>query len=109
MNFVNQNRRRLTMKAESLRDLDRKEKPDSKNRLKSVVEESLAVLCEDKDSARTESQTARSSRRSLPLHIDPANLQQRALVNAAEALAALWKISGPRRTKLSSPAMQYSR
>jgi hypothetical protein len=57
------------------------------NHLKNVFEQSLAVLSEDADAG-----VERKNRRSLPLHMDAANLQKRALENAANALANLWKI-----------------
>src|SRR3982074_2603546 len=82
---------------------------DSTNQLKSSVGQSLAVLCEREDTVKTGLQTERLRRKSLPLHIDAVNLQKRALDNAAKALATLWKISGPKRTKLQSRVTQYSR
>ena len=82
---------------------------DSTNQLKSIFDQSLAVLCEGKDTVKTGSQTERLRRRSLPLHVDPVNLQKRALDNAAKALATLWKISEPKRAKFQSPATHYSR
>ena len=68
-----------------------KEKSDSTIQLKKVVEQSLAMLGESNDTPRTE-----ICRRSLPLYVDAANRQKVALVSAAKALAALWKISDPR-------------
>ncbi len=85
------------------------EESDSTNHLKSIFDQSLAVLCEDKDSVRALSQTERLRRGSLPLHVDAVSLQKRALDNAAKALATLWKISGTKRAKLQSRAAQYSR
>lgn len=85
------------------------EESDSTNQLKSIFDQSLAVLCEGKDTVKTGSQTVWLRRKSLPLHVDAVNLQKRALDNAAKALATLWKISGPKRTKLQSRAAQYSR
>ena len=82
---------------------------DSTNHLKSIFDQSLAVLCEGKDTVKTGSQTDWLRRKSLPLHIDAVNLQKRALDNAAKALATLWKISEPKRAKLQSRATQYSR
>jgi len=38
---------------------------------------------------------ARLRRQTLPLRIDVATLRERALDQAAKALATLWKISGP--------------
>ena len=86
------------------------EEPDSTNHLKSIFDQSLALLCEDKDSVRTRSQIEWLRRRgSLPLHVDAVNLQKRALDNAAKALATLWKISRPKGPKLQSRATHYNR
>ena len=77
------------------------EKPGSTTHLKDIFDQSLAILCEGASSARV--------RRSyLPLHIDTANLQKRALSDAADALAALWKISKTRSPKLQNRAIQCS-
>jgi len=57
--------------------------------LKGIFDQSLAVLCESKD----------VSPRSLPLHISAADLQKRALTDAAKALTMLWRISEPRRVR----------
>jgi len=84
------------------------EESDSTNHLKSIFDQSLAVLCEDKDSVRAWSQTERLRRGSLPLHVDAVNLRKRALDNAAKALATLWKISEPKRPKLQSRAPRYN-
>ncbi len=75
--------------------------PDSATHMKSVVEQCLAVLGEDKDSP-TQSQKWRLRCGCLPLHIDPVNLQKRALSEAAKALATLWKISQPRSARPQS-------
>jgi predicted HicB family RNase H-like nuclease len=83
------------------------EESNSTNHLKSIFDQSLAVLCED--SANTGSQTKRQRRSSLPLHVDAVNLHKRALDNAAKALASLWKISEPKRPKLQSRVPHYSR
>jgi hypothetical protein len=70
--------------------------------LKNIFDHSLAILCDGASSVRV--------RRSLlPLHIDAVSLQKRALSDAANALAALWKISANRSPKLHSGAVQYSR
>jgi hypothetical protein len=82
---------------------------DSTNHLKSIFDQSLAVLCEGKNTVKTGSQPERLLRSSLPLHVDVVNLQKRALDNAAKALATLWKISKPKRPKLQSRATQYNR
>jgi hypothetical protein len=57
--------------------------------LQGIFDHSLAVLCDSKD----------VSPRSLPIHISAAELQKRALTDAAKALTMLWKISEPRRVK----------
>ena len=85
------------------------EESDSRNQLKCLFDQSLAALCQGKDSVKTGSHTERLRRRSLPLHVDAVNLQKRALDNAAKALATLWRISEPKRTKLQSPATHYNR
>lgn len=77
------------------------EKSGSTTHLKDIFDQSLAIL-EGASSARVR-------RSCLPLHIDAANLQKRALSDAADALAALWKISTTRSPKLQSRAIQYSR
>ena len=82
---------------------------DSTNHLKSIFDQSLAVLCEDNDSVRAWSHTEWLGRGSLPLHVDAVNLQKRALDNAAKALATLWKISEPTRRKPQDRATQYNR
>jgi hypothetical protein len=96
-------------------DLAGKQLIDSTNHLKSIFEQSLAVLREDKNDKSNNVKNSnddknlvkktrpqvRVRRDFLPLHIDHANLQKRALDEAAKALAALWKISGPGHTKLS--------
>jgi hypothetical protein len=78
------------------------EKSVSENHLKTIFDQSLAILCEGAGSVRLR-------RSSLPLHIDAVNLQKRALSDAANALAALWKISESKSPKLHSGAMQCSR
>jgi hypothetical protein len=78
------------------------DKSGSPSHLKSIFDQSLAILCEDAGSVRVR-------RSSLPLRIDAVTLQKRALSNAADALAALWKISDTRAPKLRSGAVQYSR
>jgi hypothetical protein len=62
---------------------------DSTEHLKGIFDQSLAVLCEGKE----------VSPRSLPLHISAADLQKRALTDAAKALTMLWKISEQRRVR----------
>jgi hypothetical protein len=63
--------------------------------LKDVYEQSLAMLSDFKQNAKT------SRRSAVPLHIDAASLQKRALDDAAKALATLWKVPLPGR--LNSP------
>jgi len=82
---------------------------DSTNHLKSIFDQSLAVLCEDKETVKNGSQAERLLRSSLPLHVDAVNLQKRALDNAAKALATLWKISESKRPELHSRATRYHR
>jgi hypothetical protein len=79
---------------------------ESTNHLKSVFEQSLAALREDNNAVITKTRPNVSVRcNCLPLHVDPANLQKRALDDAAKALAALWKISQPGRCKLPARVM----
>ena len=78
------------------------DKSGSPSHLKSIFDQSLAILCEGAGSVRVR-------RSSLPLRIDAVTLQKRALSNAADALPALWKISDTRAPKLRSGAVQYSR
>ena len=80
------------------------DKPESTKYLK-IFEQSLGVLCEGKGSAADK----HLQHASLPVYMDPVNLQKRALLEAAKALAALWNISGLTRTKLSSRPIKYSR
>jgi len=89
----------------------RKEASESTSKLKTIFEQSLALLSEDKAaSGEKENPSASLARRtSLPLHLDSANLQKRALDDAAKALATLWKISKPERTKLPNRALPCSR
>jgi hypothetical protein len=85
------------------------EESDSTNHLKSIFDQSLAVVCKDKDSVRTRSQPERLRRGSPPLHVGAVSLQKRALDNAAKALATLWKVSGAGRAKPQSHPTHYSR
>lgn len=57
--------------------------------LQGIFDHSLAVLCESEN----------LSPRQIPIHISAAELQKRALTDAAKALTMLWKISEPRRVK----------
>jgi hypothetical protein len=85
------------------------QKPESTNHLKGIFEQSLIVLCEGRDAVTTKTQAGRVRRASLPLHIDAASLQKRALDDAAKALATLWNISKPERAKLHSRANACAR
>jgi len=78
---------------------------DSTSYLRNQVEQSVALLCECQDSGS--GQAGPAQRSSLPIHIDSAYLQKGALVDAAKALAALWKV--PSRAKAPGRAMEYSR
>jgi hypothetical protein len=78
-----------------------KQQPESTNRLKSIFDQSLEVLCNDKD-ASPQAGNPQKRCASLPLHIDATNLHKRALEEAAKALTTLWNISGTRRAKLQS-------
>jgi hypothetical protein len=86
-----------------------KQQCESTNQLKSMFEQSLAVLREDKPQHNNvttkNSQNVRIRRDFFPLHIDAASLQKRALDDAAKALAALWKISEPGRARPPFRAM----
>jgi hypothetical protein len=69
------------------------ESSSSPSHLKSIFDQSLAILCHAEDSVRV-------SRRSLPLRIDAMSLEKQAQSDAARALATLWKISGAKSVKL---------
>jgi hypothetical protein len=89
-------------KALMTNDLAAKQGTESIHHLKCIFEQSLAVLGEDKKNLNIKKgiRPHEPVRRDfLPLHIDPANLQKRALDDAAKALAALWKIPETGRTK----------
>ena len=74
---------------------------NSTHHLKNIFEQSLAVLrSKDNDTATKNTHNGRLRLHSLPLHMDAADLQKRALDDAAKALATLWKISEPGRPKL---------
>jgi len=84
--------------------------PDSTNQLMSIFDESLAVLSEDKKDAKPQKgQKIRNLRLTLPIHVDPVNLQKRALDEAAKALTSLWKISDPRRARLPGRPLPSNR
>lgn len=73
--------------------------PESSTRLKNVYEQSLAVLSEARQ-GQNKKQSARQFRSSVPLHIDAASLEKRALDDAARALATLWNVSTPGHSRL---------
>jgi hypothetical protein len=75
------------------------EKPDSATALKNIFDQSLAVLAEGKVVLTKDTRIGRACRDSTPLHINTAELQKRALEDAARALASLWKISDAGRSK----------
>ena len=88
-------------------------KPDltstSINQLKTIFDQSVTVLCQVPESEKTEEQTYKLHSSLLPIHLDPVSLRKRALRDAADALAILWKISRPVRAKLQSGELQFSR
>jgi hypothetical protein len=90
----------MTMTTES-------EKSGSASHLKNIFDQSLAVLCDGNGKSNGKSSVP-SHRSSLPLHLDAVNLQKLALTNAANALAALWKVSDRKPAKLQSRALQYN-
>ncbi len=82
---------------------------DSATHLKTVFEQSLAVLSEQSDTPSHPATDPRNVKirvrpRSLPLYTDAISLQKLALDNAANALATLWKITGPARVKSRTAA-----
>jgi len=82
------------------------EKCDSAKHLTNIFEQSLAVLCDGKKALTANRPIGRALRNSLPVYIDAASLQKRALDDAAKALATLWKIEEPGRAKLHSRTPQ---
>ncbi len=84
--------------------------PDSTSQLKSIFDQSLAVLSENKTNAKPlKGQKIRNLRLTLPIHVDPVNLQKRALDEAAKALTSLWNISDPRRARLPGRPLPSNR
>jgi hypothetical protein len=77
---------------------------DETTHLKNVYEQSLALLSGSEDGTKTRRSTI--LRNAVPLHIDAADLQKRALDAAAKALATLWKV--PAGARLNGP-LHYSR
>jgi hypothetical protein len=78
------------------------EKCDSAKQLANIFEQSLAVLCDGKKALTANRPIGRALRNSLPVYLDAASLQKRALDDAAKALATLWKIEEPGRGKPAS-------
>ena len=81
---------------------------DSTTHLKDIFEQSLAALSEEGDAIKS-SQNRRTRRDYLPIHMDAASHQKRALDDAAKALATLWKISEPGRQKLQAREIHSNR
>jgi hypothetical protein len=79
---------------------------DSTRRLRSIIEQSIAVLSDRNDSSAGPAKRLR--RRFLPIHADSINLQKCALTAAANALAALWKVPESGRSK-NQHGLQFSR
>jgi hypothetical protein len=79
-----------------------RQQAESTNHLKSIFEQSLAVLGEDKSVVMKTRFNVGARRDFLPLHIDPVSLQKRALDDAAKALAALWKVSDSGRSRMTA-------
>jgi hypothetical protein len=77
-----------------------KKQMESTQHLKSIFEQSLAVLREDKNVIKKSRPNVRLRRDFLPLHTEPANLEKVALDEAAKALAVLWRVSGTGRSRL---------
>jgi hypothetical protein len=75
--------------------------PESANQLKNVFEQSLAVLCEDEGGVAKDAHSLPIRQRGVPQQAD---VRKRALNDAANALASLWKISGPGRGKIPREA-----
>ena len=86
------------------------EQSNSPHHLKNIFEQSLALLCDkDNDTPTKNTHNGRLRLHSLPLHMDAADLQKRALDDAAKALATLWKISEPGRPKLQVRETHFHR
>lgn len=69
---------------------------DSTVQLKTIYEQSLAILSEPKPPQTNRLRARLAS--SVPLYIDPVSLQKRAVDDAAKALATLWGIPAPARS-----------
>jgi hypothetical protein len=81
--------------------------PETTNHLKDVFEQSLAMLEVRHAGATAESAATRGS--AVPLHIDPAFLQKRALDDAAKALASLWRVPSSTRAKFNNRPIPSNR
>lgn len=81
-------------------------KSESANQLKNVFEQSLAVLCEDESVVAKDAHSLPIRQRGIPQQAD---VRKRALNDAANALASLWKISGSGRGKLPRDEARSSR
>ena len=81
-------------------------KSESTNQLKNVFDQSLAVLCGDEDVVAKDAHSLPIRQRGIPQQGD---VRKRALNDAANALASLWKISGADRGKLSRDEARSSR
>lgn len=82
--------------------------PESASHLKDVFEQSLAMLGE-KNSGVERNKPIRQRRSAVPIHIDAACLQKRALEDAAKALASLWNVTTPGQTRVQNRPLQYAR
>jgi hypothetical protein len=87
---------------------------DAKRKMEGIFDQSLAILTASQDPAITSPQITRATSlssysNSLPIHIDKFSLQRRALVDAAKALATLWKVPEAKGTRLRSRPLQLSK
>jgi hypothetical protein len=86
---------------------------NAKRKMESIFDQSLAILNSGQpptaasSKARTASLSSYSN--SLPIHIDNFSLQRRALVDAAKALATLWKVPENKGSSLQSRRLQFSK
>jgi hypothetical protein len=84
---------------------------DSKNHLRKVVDGCLAALHKNDFSQGPVRRQVpiREAIAEGPLDEPTANLQKRALANAADALAALWGVSSPRRPLVPNRTMKFAK
>jgi hypothetical protein len=95
---------------------------DAKRKMENIFDQSLAVLCSGdvpsttssssttkRSNVRRTAKAAESYTNSLPIHIDKISLQRRALVDAAKALATLWKVPETRGSRLQNRGLEFSR